>query len=59
MDDKELQQRVMDGLCEIAFAPATGTALGHKVRCLEVLVKILGLYDGVKSDAPVTIVEDI
>ena len=52
-------KRVRQGLADIAFAPAEGAALGHKIRCLELLAKMLGLFEGGSQMEPVSIVEDI
>jgi uncharacterized alkaline shock family protein YloU len=41
----------------IAFADAQGAAVGYKVRCLELLTKLLGIQG--QADGQVTIVEDI
>ena len=56
MDEKKLSGRVLDTLCAIAFTPASGTAMGYQVRCLEILAKLLGLGE---VGEPVTIVEDM
>ena len=52
-------KRVRQGLADIAFAPAEGAAVGHKVRCLELLAKMLGLFEGNRDVEPVTVVEDV
>ena len=59
MDQKETAQKVQKTLCDIAFTPATGTAMGYQVRCLELLAKMLGLFEGDSGAEPVTVVEDI
>ena len=59
MDPKETAQKVQETLCDIAFTPATGTAMGYQVRCLELLAKMLGLFEGNSGAEPVTVVEDM
>ncbi len=59
MDQEKTAKQVQDTLCEIAFKEATGTAMGYRVRCLELLAKMLGLFEGSSGDEPVTVVEDI
>lgn len=58
--DNELSgERVRSALAGIAFAQAEGSAVGHKVRCLELLAKMLGLFDSTPQVEAVTVVEDI
>lgn len=52
-------QKVRSALCQIAFSPATGQGVGHQVRCLELLAKLLGMFDGGTGVEPVTVVEDV
>ena len=52
-------KRVRESLADIAFAPAEGAAVGHKIRCLELLAKMLGLFEGGSQIEPVSIVEDV
>lgn len=52
-------EKVRASLCEIAFSDAQGQAVGHKVRCLELLAKMLGLFDSSGLMEPVTVVEDV
>lgn len=52
-------KRVRESLADIAFAPAEGAAVGHKIRCLELLAKMLGLFEGGSQMEPVTVVEDV
>ena len=59
LDMDALGKQVVDTLCAIAFAPASGSALGQQVRCLEILAKLLGLYDRTDGTEAVTIVEDL
>lgn len=58
-DEKALPERVMNTLCQIAFTPATGSAVTQQVRCLELLAKLLGMFDSSGGLEPVTVVEDI
>ena len=58
-DMDALGKQVVDTLCAIAFTPASGSALGQQVRCLEILAKLLGLYDRADGAEAVTIVEDL
>ena len=59
MEQELTTQRVMDTLCDIAFTPATGTAVGHQVRCLELLAKLLGMYDNTTTAEAAVVVEDV
>ena len=59
MDQEKTARQVQDTLCQIAFTETTGSALGYRVRCLELLAKMLGLFDGTAEAEPVTVVEDI
>ena len=59
MDSKEIAQKVQDTLCDIAFTPAKGTAVGHQVRCLELLAKLTGMYDRPANMEPAVVVEDL
>lgn len=52
-------QRVMKHLSDIAFGEAQGAAVSHKVRCLELLAKLLGMFDCGGNVESVTVVEDI
>ena len=52
-------ERVRKALADIAFAEAQGAAVGPKVRCLELLAKMLGLFEGNRDAEPVTVVEDV
>ena len=52
-------ERVRANLAAIAFGEAQGPAVGHKVRCLELLAKMLGLFESGGEMEPVTVVEDI
>ena len=52
-------ERVRKALSDIAFGQAEGAAVGHKVRCLELLAKMLGLFEGNRDVEPVTVVEDV
>ena len=56
MSDKEM---LMEQLRAIAFGEAQGPAVGHKVRCLELLAKMLGLFESGGEMEPVTVVEDL
>ena len=51
--------RVRRELADIAFQKADGAAVGHKIRCLELLAKMLGLFEGNRDVEPVTVVEDL
>ena len=59
MENKDIGQRVLDTLCDIAFTPSSGAGVGHQVRCLELLARLTGLFDSVGCEEGVTIVEDI
>jgi len=59
MDRKETAQKVEKTLCDIAFRESSGSALGYQVRCLELLAKMLGLFESRSGEEPVTVVEDI
>lgn len=59
MEREETVQLVHKTLCDIAFTPASGTAVGHQVRCLELLAKMLGMFDSGSAAEPVTVVEDL
>ena len=52
-------KRVMEHISGIAFAEAQGSAVGNKVRCLELLAKLLGMFESNANMEPATIVEDI
>ena len=52
-------ERVRAALADIAFGQAEGSAVGHKVRCLELLAKMLGLFEGNRDVEAVTVVEDV
>lgn len=52
-------ERVRKALADIAFADAQGSAVGYKVKCLELLAKMLGLFEGNRDVEPVTVVEDV
>lgn len=52
-------KRVMDHISGIAFAEAQGAAVSNKVRCLELLAKLLGMFDTGGNVEPVTVVEDL
>ena len=51
--------RVRKALSDIAFGQAEGAAVGHKVRCLELLAKMLGLFEGNRDVEPVMVIEDV
>lgn len=59
MEREETVEKVHKTLCDIAFTPATGTAVGYQVRCLEILARMLGLFDGSTGVESVTVVEDV
>ena len=59
MEREETARKVQKTLCDIAFTEATGSALGYRVRCLELLAKMLGMFEGGGETEPVTVVEDI
>ena len=52
-------ERVRKALSDIAFGQAEGAAVGHKVRCLELLAKMLGLFEGNRDVEPVMVIEDV
>ena len=52
-------KRVMAHISGIAFADAQGAAVSNKVRCLELLAKLLGMFETGGNVEKVTVVEDI
>ena len=54
MEDQNLEGRVLDAICTIAFTEGGGA---QQVRCLELLAKLLGIQG--ERDGNVTIVEDV
>lgn len=52
-------RRVLDSLGQIAFGEAQGSAVSNKIRCLELLAKLLGMFEGNGAMEPVTVVEDV
>ena len=52
-------KRVMEHISGIAFAQAQGAAVSNKVRCLELLAKLLGMFETGGNVEAVTVVEDI
>jgi len=59
-EESELSaKRVLRHLGDIAFAPASGAAVGHKIRCLELLARLLGMFETTAGVEPVTVVADV
>ena len=54
--EETLERRVEEKLCQLAFE---GGGTAQQVRSLELLAKLLGLFEGGRELPPVTIVEDV
>ena len=62
--EQNVQQRLLEELMKLAFSDASDAAgapikSSSKLKALELLGRNLGMFEGTRKGAPVTVVEDV